>query len=440
MCVAEFGISGPKRFRDGVFLATLRLGWSLGLLMTADQVLAGIGLTVILAVGSQVLASRLRIPALIVLLPVGFLAGALTTVVDPDRLLGAAFEPLVSLAVAVILYDAGLGLDLSKLRGHPRRVVVRLISLGVPITWALAALSAAPLLGMSRDAALMLGAILVVSGPTVVGPLLDFVRPTVRVRRILAWEGSLVDPVGAILGAVVFNAIVAQSRPYPVVEFTLSIAVGLAGGLVGTVLLWLLLRRLDLGEELGTVGQLAAVIGVAAACDIVRDDTGLIAAIVMGLAAANIRTFDAPARRPFFGTLVQLTLGVLFISISATVTPQSLRHVVLPTLGLVAVLVLIARPLTAFLSTLRTDLANAERAFIAWMAPRGIVAAATASTFSGPLVAGGVEGASKILPATFVVIVATVTLYGLTASPVAKRLGVTQSPHTPAATSSSTQS
>ena len=394
--------------------------------MTTDQILAGIGLTVVLAAGSQVLASRLRIPALIVLLPVGFLGGALTTVIHPDLLLGPAFQPLVSLAVAVILYDAGLGLDLSKLRGHPRRVVVRLISVGVPITWALAALSAAPLLGMARNAALMLGAILVVSGPTVVGPLLDFVRPTERVQRILAWEGSLVDPVGAILGAVVFNAIVAQSRPYPLVEFTVSVAVGLAGGVVGTLLLWLLLRRLDLGEELGTVGQLAAVLGVAAACDIVRDDTGLIAAIVMGLAAANMRGFDVPARRPFFGTLVQLTLGVLFISISATVTPQSLRHVVLPTLGLVAVLVLVARPLTAFLATLRTDLAKAERAFIAWMAPRGIVAAATASTFSGPLVAGGIDGASKILPATFVVIVATVTLYSLTASPVAKRLGVTR--------------
>jgi len=157
--------------------------------VTADQIFLGVGLTVVLAVGSQVLASRLRIPALIVLLPVGFVAGALTTSIHPDRLLGAALQPLVSLAVAVILYDAGLGLDLRKLMGHPRRVVVRLIALGVPITWAFAALCAALLLGMSRAAALMLGAILVVSGPTVVGPLLEFVRPRERVQRILAWEG-----------------------------------------------------------------------------------------------------------------------------------------------------------------------------------------------------------------------------------------------------------
>ena len=120
--------------------------------MTTNQILVGTGLILVLAVGSQVLASRLRIPALIVLLPVGFVAGALTTGVNPERLLGAAFEPLVSLSVAVILYDAGLGLDLRKLKGHTRRVVVRLIVFGVLITWAFGAFLAAPLLGMSRGA------------------------------------------------------------------------------------------------------------------------------------------------------------------------------------------------------------------------------------------------------------------------------------------------
>ena len=125
--------------------------------MTTNQILIGVGLILALAVGSQVLASRLRIPAIIVLLPAGFIAGALTTDVDPQRLLGPAFEPLVSLSVAVILYDAGLSLDMGKLKGHTRKVVIRLIVLGVLITWALAASVAAPLLGMSRGAAVMLG-------------------------------------------------------------------------------------------------------------------------------------------------------------------------------------------------------------------------------------------------------------------------------------------
>ena len=395
--------------------------------MTTNQILTGVGLILVLAVGSQVLAGKLRIPAIIVLLPVGFIAGALTTDVNPERLLGPAFEPLVSLSVAVILYDAGLGLDLRKLKGHVRRVVIRLIVLGVIITWVLAASIAAPLLGMSRGAALMLGIILVVSGPTVVGPLLNFVRPTERLQRVLIWEGSLIDPVGGILGALVFHAVAASTYKglgSQLGQFALSVGVGLAGAVIGTTVLWLLLRKLQLGEVLGTTAQLAAVIGVAAGCDVARADSGLIAAIVMGLALANLRGFDLPARRPFFETLVQLIIGVLFISISATVTPQSLRHLVLPTLALIAVLVVVARPLTALLSTLRTDLGKGERAFIGWMDPRGIVAAATASTFTAGLVAKGVGGAAKILPVTFLVIVATVILYGLTAAPVARRLHV----------------
>jgi len=397
--------------------------------VTADQVLEGVGLIVVLAVGSQVLASRLRIPALIILLPAGFIAGALTSDVNPERLLGAAFQPLVSLAVAVILYDAGLGLELDKLRGHTRRAVIRLITLGVPITWAFAALFTALLVGMSSGAALMTGAVLVVSGPTVITPLLRFIRPTERLQRVLAWEGSLIDPVGGILGAVVYAAVAAgvHRRPgYQLGEFLVAVGIGLAGAAVGIALLWFLLRKLRLGEVLGTSAQLACVIGVAAACDVAREDAGLLAAIVMGLALANMPGFDVPARRPFLETLVQLMIGVLFVSISATVTPASLRHLVLPTLGLVAVLVLITRPLVAFLATVRTDLTRGERQFTGWMAPRGIVAAATASTFSAGLAAHHVGGASKILPVTFVVIVATVAVYGLTAVPVARRAGVTR--------------
>jgi len=398
--------------------------------VTTNQVLEGLGLIAVLAVGSQLLASRLRIPALIVLLPVGFTAGALTSTVDPNQLLGAAFSPMVSLAVAVILYDAGLGLNLRGLRGHTRRVVIRLIWIGVLLTAVSAALLAIPVLGMSGRAAVMLGAILVVSGPTVVGPLLNFVRPTERLQRVLIWEGSLIDPVGGILGALVFHAVIASERKGfagQVGQFAASAAVGLLGGVVGAALLWLLFRYLRLSEVLGTTVQLAAVVGVAAACDIARDDTGLIAAVVMGMALANLPGLDLPARRPFFETLVSLVIGVLFISISATVTPQSLRHVLLPTLGLVAFLVLVVRPLVAVLSTARTDVSWGERWFVGWMAPRGIVAASTASTFSATLVSKGIGGAGKILPATFVVIVATVTLYGLTAHRVARLLDVLRS-------------
>ncbi|MGX1130665.1 NhaP-type Na+/H+ or K+/H+ antiporter [Streptomyces glaucescens] len=393
--------------------------------MSDERILLGIALTVVLAVGSQILASRLRVPSLIVLLPVGFTAGALTDVIHPDQL-APDFGPLVSLAVAVILYDAGLGLDLRHLRGETRRVVARLIVLGVFLTWGACLGLVTALFDVPLTVAVMIGVILVVSGPTVVGPLLDHVRPTDRVRRILIWEGTLIDPLGGILGAVVFHIIVRsrESQGFRFGTFTGSMAVGLAGGAAGVALLWLTLRKLRLGGTLGTLTQLAAVVAVSAGCDAVFDDTGLIAAIVMGMALANLPGFDMPARRPFFETVVELIIGLLFVSISATVTPESVVPVLLPSLALVAVLVLVVRPLVAVCAAARTDVGAGERTFIGWMAPRGIVAAATASTFSATLVDEGLRDAGKILPVTFLVIVGTVLVYALTARPVAARLGV----------------
>ncbi|WP_432019391.1 cation:proton antiporter [Streptomyces sp. 1222.5] len=395
--------------------------------MTTDDILLGVGLTVALAAGCQILASRLRIPALLLLLPAGFAAGALTDDVHPDQLLGPAFSPLVSVSVAIILYDAGLGLDLRHLRGATRRVVVRLMVLGVLLTWGAVVALGPALLGVPVAAASMIGVILVVSGPTVVGPLLEHVRPSEKARRVLMWEGTLIDPVGGILGAVVFHSIVSgglRSGHFRFAAFFAGLAVGLAGGAIGAALLWCALRRLRLGETLGTLAQLATVVAVAAGCDMAYDDTGLIAAIVTGLAVANLPGLDMPARKPFFETLVQLIIGLLFVSISATVTPRSLVGVLLPSLALVAVLVVLVRPLVSVLSTARTDLAAGERAFVGWMAPRGIVAASTATTFSASLTTAGLRGAGKILPVTFLVIVGTVLVYGLTAKPVAARLGV----------------
>jgi len=132
-----------------------------------------------------------------------------------------------------------MALDLRQLHGHTRRIVVRLIVMGVPVTLAFGAVFAGLLLGLSGQAAVMTGTILVVSGPTVVGPLLGFVRPTERVQRVLSWEGSLIDPVGGILGAVVFHAVVASTHRVPgyqLGQFLLDISVGLAGGLVGVAL------------------------------------------------------------------------------------------------------------------------------------------------------------------------------------------------------------
>jgi NhaP-type Na+/H+ or K+/H+ antiporter len=397
--------------------------------MSSSQIFIGLALTVGLAVACQVVASKLKLPAIILLLPVGFAAGALTVTVDPYKLFGAAFPPLVSLAVAIILFDGGLDLTATKLQGDSRRVVHQLRRLGIPVTWAMAGFFAWLLLGLSWRTALMLGAILIVSGPTVVTPILQSARPGTKVTQILNFEGTTVDPIGAIIAVVVFQALKAD-QGHGVLDSVIGLigrlGIGVAGGVIGVGVLWLLLKKVGLKGNLATEAIIATVITVAGLCDAIQDDTGLVAAITIGIVIANLKGVIVPDDRPFLKTVVQLTIGVLFISISATVTPASLRGVLWPALGLVACLVLLVRPLVAVVSTVGTDLTRNQRIFVGSMDPRGIVAASTAANFSAPLVALGLVGANKLLPATYLVIVGTVAIYGLSATPLAKALGLHQ--------------
>jgi NhaP-type Na+/H+ or K+/H+ antiporter len=395
--------------------------------MTTSEIFVGLGLLLALAVGCQIAATKLRIPAIVVLLPVGFVAGTITDTINPNQLFGASFTPMVSLAVAVILFEGGLDLNIKELEGHSQRIVRRLILWGVPITWAGAGVLAWFLLGLSSRAALMLGAILIVSGPTVVVPLLERARPGRRLTAILGWEGSTIDPIGAIIGALVFQALTAGVGIRPgreLLMFAGHIGLGLLGGAAGTVMLWLLVDKLQVRGVLATEAIIATVVAVAAGCNALRDDTGLIAAITMGVAVANIPGISSPEDRPFFRTIVQLIVGLLFISISATVTPSSLSDVLAPTAALIACLIVVIRPVVATVATAGTDLTRHERVYIGLVDPRGIVAASTAATFAAPLVALGTGGADDLLPATFLVIVGTVTIYGLAAAPAARWLGL----------------
>jgi NhaP-type Na+/H+ or K+/H+ antiporter len=401
--------------------------------VTASNIFVGIGLTFALAIGCQVLANRFRIPAIILLLPVGFVAGILTSSINPNRIFGAAFSPMVSLAVAIILFDGGLDLVFNELEGHSRRVVRRLLYAGIPITWAGAAAFAALLLGLPSKAALMLGAILIVSGPTVVAPLLSAARPGQKLVSVLGWESTSVDPLGAVIGVLVFQGIQSGKGRHilqDLLELLARVGIGVAGGAVGVFVLWIVLGKLRLSRLMATETIVATVLTVAALCDAIRDDTGLVAALTMGIALANLPGLRTPEDRPFFQTIVQLTIGLLFISISATVTPASLKGVLWPSIGLIVCLVLVVRPLVALLATARTSLTRQERTFVGAMDPRGIIAASTAATFSAPLVASGVAGANKLLPATFLVIVGTVAVYGLTAVPLARVLGLRREPET----------
>ena len=403
--------------------------------LSSNDVLLGIGLVLALAVGSQLVGRWLALPAIVVLLPAGFIAGAMTDDVHPDRLLGALFQPFVSLSVGIVLFEAGLRLSFDEIAPRVRGLVVRLIVVGVVVTLVVVALVTDALFGgIDRGVAVVIGAVLVVSGPTVVLPLLGFIRPAREVRTLLKWEGVLVDPVGAVIGVLVFQGVQSGQaggdrwRPG---EFLVSIGAGAAVGVVGAVVLLVLLREVQ-REAPGMVvsATLATVIGAVVAADLLRDDSGFVAATLMGVVLGNQgflgrhRRIDVSAALGFHEALVQLLIGVLFVLIAASVSPDDVRVVLARTLVLVVVMVLVVRPLVVALAMWRSHFDLRQRAFVAWMAPRGIVAGATASAFSLQLQQQHIRGAEQILPIVFVVIFATVVVYGLTAPVVARLLGV----------------
>ena len=394
--------------------------------MLTDDLLAGLGLVVVLAVGSQLLARRARLPAIVVLLPVGFVAGIATDDVHPDVLLGDLYQPFVSVAVGVILFEAGLRLSFREVPPRIRRVVAPLIVVGVVVTWLGVALTVALLFDdIDRGVALLIGAILVVSGPTVVLPMLAFIRPPSEVRSLLKWEGVLVNPVGALLGVAVFHMVSSGETWRPHGEMGLSLAVGALVGVAGAGLLWLLVREVQKNApRLAVAATLMVVVGAVVAADLLRDDAGLVSATVMGIILANQRRIDVALTQEFEETLVQMLVGVLFVLIAASVSPDEVRAVLPEAIALVAVMALVIRPLATALATWRSSFTLRERALVAWLAPRGVVAGATASAFGLSLTQAGIAGGDEVLPIVFVAIFGTVVLYGLTGPPVARALGL----------------
>ena len=394
--------------------------------MSQNQILFGLALVLVLAVGSQLLARLLRVPGIVVLLPAGFLAGIATDDVHPQALLGSLYQPFVSIAVGVILFEAGLRLSFEEIVPAVRRAVVLLITVGALLTWLAATAAVALLFGdMAFGAAVLVGAILVVSGPTVVLPLLAFIRPSRNVRSLLKWEGTLVDPIGALLGVLVFVG-VKSGKGWQPGEMLVHLGVGALVAAVAAPVFWLLLREAHRNAPRLVVSvTLMVVVAAVAAADLIRDDAGLVTGVLLGIAVANQRRMGISlALYEFEEALVQLLVGVLFVLVAASVSPDELRSVVPEALVLVAVLVLVVRPAVVALSTLRSSFTRNERAFAGWMAPRGIVAGATASAFGPALAAKGVAGAGKILPIVFIAILGTVVVYGLSAAPLARRLGI----------------
>ena len=404
---------------------------------TTEDILIGISLTVGIAMVCLLLAPRLRVPVLLLLLPAGFIAGAVFPRISPTAMFGDSFFSLVNIAVGLILFHGGLELFASPIQGRDRGLIRRLVSLGALLTWFGTTVVALLLLDVSAAMALLLGAILIVSGPTVVGPLLAYIRPARRVRHILMWEGTLIDPIGALIAVMVFQLVTAADEPTPMkiaVNFGTSVAVGIGGAVIGLLLMWVTLRLAGADSKLGTIGLLGSVVLATGLSDALVDDSGLLAAVLMGLAAPllinRLRTQDLERITPFFDVVVTLSIATLFVAISALVTPASLTPLILPCLVILLAIVLVIRPGVVLLLTWGSTLSLKERLFMGSIAPRGIVAAATAAGFSASLTDASNDSstpdAEVLLPVTFLIIAGTVTVYSIGSGLMARLLGVAE--------------
>ncbi|MCB1875263.1 MAG: sodium:proton antiporter [Chromatiales bacterium] len=388
--------------------------------------LAGIGLLIL---ASQWLAWRAKLPAILFLLLTGIVVGPVTGLLQPDQLFGPLLLPIVSLSVAVILFEGSLTLKFREIKGV-QSVVWRLVSVGILVTWVITALVTHYALGFSWALAWLFGAITVVTGPTVIVPMLRTVRPNARIANILRWEGIVIDPVGAILAVLVLEYLLSSAGNGALAHVGLSlgelILIGSLSGLAGAEFLGLILRRRWLPEYLHNTAALALVLGVFSGSNLLQEESGLLAVTVMGLRLANMPKVNMEGILSFKEHLSLLLISGLFILLAARIQFDQLAKLGWGALWVFLAMQFLARPAKVWICTLGSDLKREERALLAWIAPRGIVAAAVSALFALRLEGAGFENADLLVPLTFMVIIGTVVLQSATAGPLARRLGVAE--------------
>jgi NhaP-type Na+/H+ or K+/H+ antiporter len=388
--------------------------------------LVDIALVLLLGIAAQWAAWRLGFPSILLLLLIGIVAGPVAGLIDADALLGDLLPPVTSLLVALILFEGGLSLDLRDIR-EARDVVRRLISVGALVSFVVIAGAAWLLLGLDIELAILFGALLSVTGPTVIGPLLRQVRPRGVVGPILQWEGILIDPIGAMLAVLVFEAIVAggivAATTATLATFFTIVVAGSAVGALSAGALVAVMRRFLIPDYLQNAATTALVIGAFTLSDTLASESGLLAVTVMGVMLANQRRVPIHHIIEFKENIRVLVLALLFILLASRLELDELLALLdVRALAFLGVLVLVARPASVWISSIRSRLSWKERAFIMGIAPRGIVAAAVSSIFALELEAAGVPGADLLVPYTFATIIATVVVYGIIARPLARAL------------------
>lgn len=392
-----------------------------------------------LGVAAQWIAWRLQLPGILLLLIFGIILGQF---ISPDDVIAGVtggdasagprvLFPLVSLSVAVIMFEGSLTLRLGELR-EAGSAVLRLVTIGAVVTFVMTTLAAHWLLDFNWRVSLLIGSILVVTGPTVISPLLRHIRPTRRVSSTLKWEGIVIDPIGAVLAVLVFEELLLSPSLNPM-SATLSLGktvlVGLALGAGGAAFLVQSIRRFWIPDYLQGILALAIALVTFCISNFLAEESGLITVTLLGIIVANQKQAVIEHLIEFKEHLRTLLIGCLFILLGSRIDPQALFDLGWPALGFVFFVIGVIRPASACASLAGTQLDWRERLFVCFLAPRGIVAAAVSSVFALKLEQLGEDSpmaasATDLGSATFLVILCTVTFYGLFSGPLARVLGL----------------
>ncbi|MBT6121220.1 sodium:proton antiporter [bacterium] len=383
-----------------------------------------------LGITCQWFAWRFKIPSILLLLITGLIVGPFLGLLNSDTLLGPLLFPIVSLSTAIILFEGGMSLKIADIR-NTKVIVKNLITKGILISWILITGSTYILMGYSFKVSILLGSLFVMTGPTVILPLLKYVRVSNKVSNILKWEGTTIDPIIAILTLLIFEVVIATGPEEAVsVLFMVllkTVILGTSFGCLGSFIFILIIEKHwcppFLQESITLILVIAAFVGA----NILQKESGLLAVTVMGIILGNQKSISVKHIVVFKENLSIILLSSLFIILASRLNIQDMIPLLnYKTLIFIAIVIFIARPASIFLSNIKTDLTLNEKIFMSFMAPRGIVCAAISSLFAIELSKAGFEEADQIVSITFILILSTVTFYALLAAPLAKWLKLTK--------------
>jgi len=388
-------------------------------------------LVLVVGVASQWLAWRVRMPAIVFLLAVGLVGGPLTGLINPSEVFGDLLDPVVALFVAVILFEGGLSLRRHEI-GKSAVGVRRLVYLGAPLNLTFGAIAAHWVAGLSWPVAIVFGAITVVTGPTVILPLLRQAGLHRRTASYLKWEGIINDPIGALAAVLAFQYFVLVGAGSGAASITAgfgtSIVIGIiVGGFTG----WLVghaFREGHVPEYLKAPTMMAVVLAVYAASNQIQHESGLLSVTLMGVVVGNMRLPSIEEMRRFKEYITILLVSAVFILLTADLDPEILARLGWRDMLLIVVVMVVVRPVAVLIATHGAGMELKERLLVGWVAPRGIVAAATAGVFGPRMVDAGYPEAALLLPLVFTLIIITVLVHGLSLGPLARKLDLAAPP------------